>query len=203
MPGPHSTLQISMNEQTRTFLQRWLRCPKAPAGLVRRARALLLLEQGYRYAPTAKQVGLTERNLRKWVRRFREQGVAGLYEQPRPGRAPVFPPRVALYVVKLACERPDQVGRALSLRDCPALACQLKADGIVQSISPETIRSILHSHKLKPWRSTSLPPLIRGRARSTRERHCASDRKSSSPCWSSWIGSYRPPFVASGWFLIT
>src|SRR2546421_10913410 len=75
MPGPRSALQISMNKQTRALCQRWLRSPTTPSGLVRRARALLLLEQGCRYAPTAEQVGLTERNLRKWARRFREQGV--------------------------------------------------------------------------------------------------------------------------------
>lgn len=153
MPGPHSALQISMNDQTRTFLQKWLRGQKMPAGLVRRARALLLLEQGYRYIPTAKQVSLTERNLRKWARRFREQGVAGLYDRSRPGRIPVFSPQVALYVVKLACERPDQVGRSLSQWNCSDLARQLKADGLVQSISSETIRCILQHHKLKPWRS--------------------------------------------------
>ena len=153
MPGPHSVLQISMNDQTRALLQRWLRCPKMPGGLVRRARALLLLEQGYRYIPTAKQVGLTERNLKKRARRFRDQGIAGLYEQPRPGRAPIFPSQVALYVVKLACERPDQRGRPLSQWHCSDLARQLKADGLVQSISSETIRGILQHHKLKPWRS--------------------------------------------------
>src|SRR6266571_1136970 len=124
-----------------------------PGGLVRRAHALLLLEQGYRYTPTAKWVGLTERNLRKWARRFRDQGVGGLYEQPRPGRTPVFPPQEALSVVKLACEWPDQVRRSLSHWNCSDLARQLKADGIVQSISPETIRGILQSHKLRPWRS--------------------------------------------------
>ncbi len=140
MPGPLSALQISMNDQTRALLQKWLRRPKTPSGLVRRARALLLLEQGSRYAATAKQVGLTERKLRKWARRFRDQGVAGLREQPRPGRAPVFPPQVALYVVKLACERPDQLGRSLSLWNCSELARQLKADDMVPSISSETIR---------------------------------------------------------------
>jgi transposase len=85
-------------------------------------------------------------------RRFRDQGVTGLHEQPRPGRTPVFSPQVALYVVKLACERPDQLGRSLSHWNCSDLAHQLKADGIVQSISSETIRGILQSHKLKPWR---------------------------------------------------
>ena len=153
MPGPFSKIQITMSDQTRVQLQSWLRSPTMPSGLVRRARALLLLEQGYRYAPTAKQVGLSEYHLRKWARRFGERGCAGLHELPRSGRPPVFPPQVALYVVKLACERPDQFGRSLSQRDCSELAHQLQADGIVPTISFETVRRILHSHKLKPWRS--------------------------------------------------
>ncbi len=87
-----------------------------------------------------------------WARRFLEQGIVGLYEKPRSGRPPLFPPEVALSVVKLACERPDAVGRSLSQWNCPDLAHQLEASGIVQSISAETIRTILQSHKLKPWR---------------------------------------------------
>jgi len=95
---------------------------------------------------------MTESHVRKWARRFLEEGVVGLYEKPRPGRTPLFPPEIALYVVKLACERPDSVGRSLSQWNCPDLARQLGASGIVQSISAETIRCILQSHKLKPWR---------------------------------------------------
>ena len=97
---------------------------------------MLLLEQGHSYAHTAKWVGLTERNLRKWARRFHGRGVAGLDEKSRPGRTPIFSPEVALYIVKLACERPDDRGRSLSQWDCPELARSLKADGIVESISP-------------------------------------------------------------------
>lgn len=124
MRGRHSALNIEMTDQTRMLLQKWVRCPKTPSGLMRRARALLLLEQGYRYVPTAKQVGLTQRNLRKWARRFLKEGVAGVSEKPRPGRTPVFSPQIALHVVKLACERPDQVGRSLSQWNCSDLARQ-------------------------------------------------------------------------------
>jgi hypothetical protein len=95
MRGRHTAWVIQMDEQSRATLQRWLRQQKTPLGL-------------------AKQVALTERNLRKWVKRFCEQGLAELSEQPRPGRLAVFSPEVALHVVKLACERPDQVGRSLS-----------------------------------------------------------------------------------------
>ena len=36
--------------------------------------------------------------------------------------------------------------------DCAELARQLIADGVADSISPQTVQRILASHKLKPWR---------------------------------------------------
>jgi len=55
-------------------------------------------------------------------------------------------------VVKIACERPDDLGRSLSQWDCTEIARQLVRDGVVASISAETIRQILLHHRLKPWR---------------------------------------------------
>jgi hypothetical protein len=63
-----------------------------------------------------------------------------------------FPPSVALHLVKIACERPDKLGRSLSQWDCVELARQLERDGIVESISAATVRRILSGHQLKPWR---------------------------------------------------
>jgi transposase len=68
------------------------------------------------------------------------------------GESPFFPPEVALHLVKIACEMPDRLGRALSLWDCRELAHKLEEDGIVKSISAETVRRILNKHHLKPWR---------------------------------------------------
>jgi transposase len=65
---------------------------------------------------------------------------------------PFFPPAVALYVVKMACERPDVVGRSLAPWESAELARQLVHDGIVDRISPQTVQRILAHHKLKPWR---------------------------------------------------
>lgn len=55
-------------------------------------------------------------------------------------------------MVRLACERPDPLGRSLSQGDCTELARQLIADGIVEEISTATVRRILAAHQLKPWR---------------------------------------------------
>jgi transposase len=64
----------------------------------------------------------------------------------------VFPPEVAIHVVRLACERPDSLGRSLSQWDCTELARQLIAEGVVEGISAATVRRILACHHLKPWR---------------------------------------------------
>jgi hypothetical protein len=57
-----------------------------------------------------------------------------------------------MHVVKIACERPDDVGRSLSQWDCVEIARQLVRDGLVESIAAETVRQILLHHRLKPWR---------------------------------------------------
>lgn len=50
-------------------------------------------------------------------------------------------------------ELPDNVGRSLSQWDCTELARPLVQDGIVASISPQTVRRILARRRPKPWRS--------------------------------------------------
>jgi DDE superfamily endonuclease len=58
---------------------------------------------------------------------------------------------VALHVVKMACERPEDRGHSLCQWDCAEIARALVAEGLVDGISPETVRRILRHHKLKPW----------------------------------------------------
>jgi hypothetical protein len=90
MRGRHAALMIQMSQQTRLTLQGCLQRQKTPLGRAKRARAMLLLEQGHSYTHTARWVGLTERNLHKWAKRFYDRGVAGLNEKSRPGRTPSF-----------------------------------------------------------------------------------------------------------------
>ena len=64
----------------------------------------------------------------------------------------VFPPEIAAYLVKLACELPDEARRSLSLWTCAELARTLVCDDVVDAISPQSVQRILGSHRLKPWR---------------------------------------------------
>lgn len=56
------------------------------------------------------------------------------------------------HVIKIACERPGASGRSLSHWDCQTIAEQLIKEGLVEDISTETVRRILESERLKPWR---------------------------------------------------
>ncbi len=67
---------------------------------------------------------------------------------PRAG----FPPEVAIHVVRLACERPDALGRRLSPWDGVKRAHHRIAERIVEDISAATVRRMLADHHRKPWR---------------------------------------------------
>ena len=96
MRGRKPKLIISLDELTKALLQARLRSPKTPLGLARRVRAILLLAEGRPFLHTAQTVGLAERHVRKWAKRFVASGPAGLEELPRPGRTPAFSPRSRL-----------------------------------------------------------------------------------------------------------
>ena len=57
-----------------------------------------------------------------------------------------------MHVVRLACERPDTLGRSLSQWDCEERARQRITDGLVEGISAATVRRMLAAPQLKPWR---------------------------------------------------
>ena len=59
---------------------------------------------------------------------------------------------MAAHLVKLACELPDTAGRSLSLWTCAELARAVICDGVVETISTQSVQRILSSQRLKPWR---------------------------------------------------
>jgi hypothetical protein len=93
MQGRKTTRIVRMSDAQRDELVSWLRAQKTPVGLAKRAWAMLLLADGQSYAATSRPVGLRERHVRKWAKRFLRDGPAGLADKKRPGRVPVFSPR--------------------------------------------------------------------------------------------------------------
>jgi hypothetical protein len=102
MRGRKKTFSLALTDDQRAQLQRWQRCSTLPAALVRRARLILLLDQGQSVTAACQFAGLAPKNARRWIHRFLGQGPDGLHDRPRPGRQPVFSPR--------GCVAPGQDG---------------------------------------------------------------------------------------------
>jgi predicted transcriptional regulator len=96
MRGRKTALKVVLSGEERRELVHLFRSITTPAGLARRCRMVLAVADGKTLAETARLVGVTEKIVREWTKRFVEQRLDGLRDRPRPGRKPVFSPRGSL-----------------------------------------------------------------------------------------------------------
>src|SRR5438309_6123531 len=88
------------------------------------------------------------------ARRYLHRGLeAALSEDPRPKPPKKFDARSEAAVVALACSPPPP-GRARW--SVVLLAKEVARQGIVASVGKETVRRLLKSHALKPWREKNV-----------------------------------------------
>ena len=82
--GRKTSFSIHLTPAQRQTLLAWQYAPTLSAGLARRARIILLLAHGVTITDIAATVGISRRHVYKWVQRFVQEGLEGLYN--RPGR---------------------------------------------------------------------------------------------------------------------
>lgn len=82
----------------------------APARLVERARMVWFAHQGERVPAIARRLELDERTVRLWLKRFQEQGLAGLQDRPRSGRPATYTAETVGDVLATAATNPQQLG---------------------------------------------------------------------------------------------
>lgn len=91
-PGPKSPRRPILTAAERQELEHVQRRPSAPAGVVRRARIVLLAADGMPLGTIAPTVGVERRTVRDWLDRVTVHRLAGLRDRPRPGRPRRFAP---------------------------------------------------------------------------------------------------------------
>jgi transposase len=90
------------------------RSQTASARLVERARILSLASQGQTVPQIAEAVGLNAKTVRKWFKRFEDQGLAGLEDAPRPGAPARYTTENKARVLEAARTRPSDLGLPFS-----------------------------------------------------------------------------------------
>jgi transposase len=83
---------------------------KMPAGKVRRAKIILLSNQGYTAREIADKLDCNDRTALKWINRFNKYGIAGLEEGSREGRPRVYGPEDVGAVIQAALTPPQKLG---------------------------------------------------------------------------------------------
>jgi hypothetical protein len=89
---------VGLDSELREQLESLANSRSLPAGLVRRAKIILLSAYGKNDREIAPQLEMSRNTIGLWRRRFLAQGVSGLYDELRPGRLrPISDDRYALW----------------------------------------------------------------------------------------------------------
>jgi transposase len=134
---------VMLSDDEREELMALQRAPSVPAGVVRRARAILLLADDVSGADVARQTGYTVVQVSRIRRRFCEERLAGLEDRARSGRPPSVTQRTTARVVAMALKRPPAGMTHWSTRD---LAQK------IGDVSHTTVHRIWRAHALQPHR---------------------------------------------------
>jgi putative transposase len=147
-------LRVQLSKQDEKELRGLLRGGVQQVRVVLRALALLQLSAGQTAGRVAKNVELTSKAVREIGRRYEEGGLErALYEKHRPGATPALEPSHRQRIIAMVCADPPEGQARWTVRLIAAEAVKRK---LVPRVGRETIRILLESHDLKPWREKNV-----------------------------------------------
>ena len=79
------TVAVDVPPRDREVLESWLRAPSLRAGLVQRARIVLLAADGVAVKDIVERVGVSKPTVIGWKKRYASEGIGGLEDRPKPG----------------------------------------------------------------------------------------------------------------------
>jgi transposase len=122
--------------------------------VLRRALILRQLDDGQKVTQVAINVGVAGKTVRAIARRYEEEGLeSALYEKPRPGKQRALNPGQSQRIIAMVCGLPPAGIARWSVRLIAEEAVKRK---LAPQVGRETIRILLQSHELKPWREKKL-----------------------------------------------
>lgn len=131
---------VTLSPEERKTLEGWAASRTGPYRKVQRTRLILLAAAGMTNTAIANEVDLSRAMVIQWRQRFVRSRLAGLEDQPRPGRPRVYTETDRLRVVETACTQKPPGETHWSIRSL-AQATGVKKDAVHQ---------ILRETKLKP-----------------------------------------------------
>ena len=145
-----AALCIEVTTKDRKKLQKLLSGGVQQVRVVLRALALLQLARGMSARQIAVIIPLTAQAIRKIGHRYREGGLErALYEKQRPGAESLLEDSQKQRIIAMVCSDPPEGYARWTVRLVAEEAIKRR---LVPRVGRETIRILLLSHDLKPWR---------------------------------------------------
>jgi putative transposase len=122
--------------------------------VVFRALALQQLSRGMTAPRVAQIIPLTPKAIRQIAHRYNDGGLPrALYDQQRPGPEEILDASHKQRIVAMVCSTPPEGQSRWTVRLVAEEAVKRK---LVPKVGRETIRILLQSHELKPWREKNV-----------------------------------------------
>lgn len=147
-------LRVHLKKRDRDELDRVLSGGIQPVRIVLRSLALCQLHDGKSISEVASTVHLTAKAVREIGRRYEESGLErALYDKQRPGAQRLLDTKQRQRIIAIVCSDPPEGRARWTVRLIAEEAVKRK---LVPKVGRETIRVLLLSHDLKPWREKNV-----------------------------------------------
>src|SRR3954454_11418521 len=147
-------LRIKVSTKDQKELRKLVSSGVQQVRVVLRALALLQLAKGGTAPRIAGVIPLTAQAVRNIGRRYQQGGLErALYERQRPGAAEVLDDSQKQRLIAMVCSSPPEGRARWTVRLVAEEAVKRK---LVPRVGRETIRILLLSHDLKPWREKNV-----------------------------------------------
>ena len=147
-------VRVQLTKKDQRQVAQMLSKGRLSARVLRRASILRQLDDGQKVAQVAANVGVAGKTVRAIAGRYEKEGLeSALYEKPRPGKQRALNPGQSQRIIAMVCGLPPEGMARWSVRLIAAEAVKRK---LAPQVGRETIRILLQSHELKPWREKKL-----------------------------------------------
>ena len=148
------TIPIKVKSKDLSQIGELLRGGVQQVGVVLRALSLRQLADGFSAPRVAQALPLTSKAVRQIAHRYMNDGLdAAVYAKQRPGAQEILDGPQKQRVVAMVCSKPPEGRARWTVRLIAEEAVKRK---LVPKVGRETIRILLQSHELKPWREKNV-----------------------------------------------
>src|SRR5450432_2307863 len=152
--GRGKRLQIELTQRDRRQLDELLSGGLQPVRTILRALVLRQLDQGQSTPTVGTNLGLSAKAVWQIGTRYAKEGLdRALFDASRPGKAPTLDQRQSQQIIAVACSSPPEGRARWTVR---LLTEEVIKRKLVPRVGRETIRVLLESHDLKPWREKNV-----------------------------------------------